>query len=327
MPDDWAYQIKDDTRWWVNAELPVPVTFGFSSGTKGQAIESVADMEGMEFGLLAAGDASREDPVLYDGKAMIQDGRVLFSGCEDGYLYYPRSSGNDYSFYAYRTGPENSGYLVRKTADGRYVVSVDDLGKHDVLVSVPAVATPVYEPGNDAPLNGFNARYARAAYLWYGDMYAPKLEFRHVCAAIRFHIRYRKYLNILPEVPVARVTSARLDYVPVSAELDLHNGTFETESGSGSIVQEEDAGPTLEGRMLDNTFFIAPGEYPQIEFVFALSRLGRTYDISVSHEDIARVMNGNVVFERGGRYTFDVFISESNFSGNRFSVELNPYKK
>lgn len=325
MPDDWVPRFEDDTRWWVNTELPVPVTFSFASGTKGHAIESVEQLEGMEFGMFAAGDYQREDPVLYDGKAMIRNGKVVFAESEDGSLYYPRSSKNDYSFYAYYTGPGNSGYSVSKTEDGRYVVPVDELGKDDILVSVPSVATPIYEPGNDEPLSGFNAVYARASYLWYGNLHVPKLEFRHACSAIQFHIRYRKYRDYLPNVS-KKVTTGRLDYVPVSAQLDLSDGTFETEGGLGSIIQDEDAAPTPDGIMLDNTFFIAPGEYPQIEFGFTLVKL-LTYNIRVSHEDIAGAMNGNVVFERGGRYVFDVLITEKNLLGTRFGVELNPYRK
>lgn len=304
----------------------VPVQLGVGSvKSKAGALESLQMLEGRNFGLLAAGDFNKPDPMLYNGNAeLVGNGvswRVSFPG--DELLYYPVLSDNNYSFYACSFGAQDVNYsFYRRDGSMKIHVPNDIYGKHDILWA-RSEATPLY-----GDVEGFNAQYIRLLQenAMYG--YLPNLEFTHVASAIRFKLSVEDQAM---EDRGFMVIRTAIRNVSNAATLDMFTGVLEDNDKVYSMEYLNQAfNPTLEGKLMkDDTFYIAPGEYPQLAFQFqckAYPGAPSPYPdsiITIDAQQILEFLNKETItLERGKRYTFEVVFKRGSFG---YTAVLKPH--
>lgn len=311
------------------AQDRVPVQLGVGSvKSKAGALESLTMLQGKTFGLLAAGDENKPLPVLYNGNAEFRGEGVSMSvsfpgeESEDGILYYPLGSENNYSFYACCFGGKEGVeyYLSMQTPvpEGIY-------GMQDILWAKSQATTDLEDKDGEV-VKGFNARYIRLLLDQVRYDCFPRLDFHHVTSAIRFKLGVE---DEDMQDSGFTVVSTAMNNVSSTAVLDMETGILDDNGNRDACLEYADQTftPTVDGmRMDDDAFFIAPGEYPDLEFQFQFKVASDAPILSsvISSQEILEYLvenfnKGTIALDKGIRYTFEVVFKRD---GDGYKAEL-----
>ena len=194
--------------WIYDESLPVPIQFGVSDMTVKvrSQFNNLDNLIGESFGVLAMDVQSRN--VLLNGETVTceyDEDRSMYMMGFDQNKYYPYTSENNYSFFAYYKG-DNPNPLYFDSNSVRLKIAGNHWGHQDVLwARSDAEVLPVHynstlgeyvpahdEVSTDAYYHGFNAAYIRyiakpkSGDLHKYDDYLPKLDLEHVATNLRF---------------------------------------------------------------------------------------------------------------------------------------------
>lgn len=219
--------IVDPDAWIDDETLPVPVMFASPQVdvvTKAGKFSQIGSLNDLTIGVICVGDQTdwsdtQNGTVFNLSETLTSEGNLEFSKTQ----YYPMSSQDNYSFYAYRYG--GSGRAILNAAKDAYEISSQsNVGYVDILWA-KAVANPYNSR------EGFNAAYSRALAkdLKSGKIedeedynsYLPKLDFKHALSCIDVKIKYDNEDEISEPATMENITVYRFYFTNVYTNIKL----------------------------------------------------------------------------------------------------------
>lgn len=195
-------QSNDPDAWIYDESLPVPILMG-SIGAEPVTKAIVEDLADIQFGIYGLDTRNGQDEWTYGGAynksekvnsillnneaAKVEsDGKVVFT---TGKKYYPFSSANNYTFYAYYPRKSTDTNL-KCDPEGPYFYANYSIGYDDILWAESAAEDFRYttEKGN-FKISGYNAAYIRKIKE-HGkeEENLPKLKLEHKMTALKFQL-------------------------------------------------------------------------------------------------------------------------------------------